>query len=134
MNKMNKKMEYALMALRFISGKSKGELTSAKEVSEQMHVSFEATARVLQALSARGLLRAEYGVGGGYVLARPLAEVSLHDLSEMLEGNTILAKCLTNDEVCETLTTCNITSPISNLNKKIQEFYKSVSLEEVLHV
>ena len=134
MNKMNKKMEYALMALRFITERPHGFLTSAKEVSEQMHISFEATARVLQALSARGLLKAEYGVGGGYTLARPLATVSLHDLSEMLEGNTILTKCLTKDEVCETQATCNITSPISNLNKKIQEFYKSVSIEEVLHV
>lgn len=134
MNKMNKKMEYALMALRLIADRSPNSLTSAKEVSDQLHISFEATARVLQALSARGLLKAEYGVGGGYSLARPLASVSLHDLSEMLEGNTILAKCLASDEPCETLPTCNITSPITNLNKKIQEFYKSVSLEEVLHV
>lgn len=134
MNKMNKKMEYALMALRFISQKPSGVLTSAKEVADQMHVSFEATARVLQALSSRGLLKAEYGVGGGYSLAKPLAAVSLHDLSEMLEGNTNLAKCLSSEEACETLSTCNITNPIANLNKKIQEFYKSVNLEEVLHV
>lgn len=134
MNKMNKKMEYALMALRLITQRPSSSLTTAKEVSDQMHISFEGTARVLQALSARGLLKAEYGVGGGYTLARPLSAVSLHDLSEMLEGNTILTKCLTNDEVCETHSTCNITNPIANLNKKIQEFYKSVSLEEVLHV
>lgn len=134
MNKMNKKMEYALMALRLMTQRPPTALTTAKEVSDQMHISFESAARVLQALSARGLLKAEYGVGGGYSLARPLASVSLHDLSEMLEGNTVLTKCLTNDEVCETSLTCNITSPITALNKKIQEFYKSVSLEEVLHV
>lgn len=134
MNKMNKKMEYALMALRLITQRPEGDLTTAKEVSDKMHVSFETTARVLQALSARGLLKAEYGVGGGYSLARSLASVSLHDLSEMLEGNTLLTKCLGTDEICETHPTCNITIPITNLNKKIQEFYKSVSLEEVLHV
>ena len=134
MNKMNKKMEYALMALRLIAERTEGSLTSAKEVAEQMHISFEVTARVLQALSARGLLKAEYGVGGGYTLARPLSSVSLYELSEMLEGNTILTKCLTQDDVCETQPTCNILKPITNLNKKIQEFYKSVNLDEVLHV
>ncbi|AGH96533.1 RrF2 family transcriptional regulator [Pseudobdellovibrio exovorus] len=134
MNKMNKKMEYALMSLRIITQKSAGELTTAKEVAEQMHISFETTARVLQALSSRGLLKAEYGVGGGYILARSLSEVSLHDLSEMLEGHTTLTKCLSSDEACEIQSTCNIMSPINNLNKKIQEFYKSVSLDEVLHV
>lgn len=134
MNKINKKMEYALMALRLISQRGEGELTSAKEVADRMQISFEATARVLQALSARGLLKAEYGMAGGYSLARPLSEVSLHDLAEMLEGHTLLAKCLGAEEACETQPTCNITNPISNLNKKIQNFYKSVSLEEVLHV
>jgi Rrf2 family protein len=122
------------MAIQLMLRKSEGELTSAKEVAEQMHISFEATARVLQALSARGLLRAEYGVGGGYALARPLQEVSLHDLSEMLEGHTVITKCLVNEEPCEVSSTCNITAPIFRLNKKIQDFYKSVSLHEVLHV
>lgn len=127
-------MEYALMALRLICSKSEGELTSAKEVAEQMHIPFEVTARVLQALSSRGLLKAEYGVSGGYSLARSLKEISVHDLNEMLEGHVVLTKCLSNDEACEISGTCNITSPISNLNSKVTEFYKSISLQEVLHV
>jgi len=134
MNKMNRKMEYALMSLKHIAGKSEGSLTSAKEISDQMHIPFEVTAKVLQALASRGLLKAEYGAGGGYSLAKPLAEVSVHNLSEMLEGHVALTKCLGHDEPCEMSSTCNITSPISNLNKKVQEFYKSVSLSEVLHV
>ena len=134
MNKMNKKMEYALMALRLISSQPAGQLTSAKEISDQMHIPFEVTARVLQALSSRGLLKAEYGMGGGYGLSRPLDQVSVHDLSEMLEGHTILTKCLGNEEPCEISSTCNIAAPISKLNKKVQDFYKSLSLDEVLDV
>lgn len=134
MNKMNKKMEYALMALKHISLKADAHLTSAKEIADQMHIPFEVTAKVLQALASRGLLKAEYGAGGGYSLARPLSEVSIHQLSEMLEGHVTLTKCLGHEEPCELSSTCNITSPISNLNKKVQEFYKSVSLSEVLHV
>jgi Rrf2 family protein len=134
MNKMNKKMEYALMALKVMAEKPVGTITSAKEVSDRIHISFEATARVLQALSSRGLLKAEYGVGGGYLLAKSLTEVSVHDLSEMLEGHTMLTKCLGQDEPCEVSGTCNIINPITQLNKKVQNFYKSVTLEEVLHV
>ena len=134
MNKMNKKMEYALMALKHISLKNSNELTSAKEVSDQMNIPFEVTARVLQALSSRGLLKAEYGANGGYFLARSLEDVSIHDLSEMLEGHLALTKCLGQDDLCEISGTCNIASPILNLNKKVQEFYRSVSLSEVLHV
>ncbi len=134
MNKMNKKMEYALMALRHITQKPEGAVTSAKEISDLMHIPFEVTARVLQALSSRGLLKAEYGANGGYLLGRSLDGVSVHDLSEMLEGHLALTKCLSNDEICEISSTCNISDPISNLNKKVQEFYRSVPLSEVLHV
>ena len=134
MNKMSKKMEYALMALRLICAKPEGTLTSAKEVADQMHIPFEVTARVLQALSSRGLLKAEYGVSGGYSLARSLTDISVHDLNEMLEGHAVLTKCLGPDESCEVSETCNITAPISTLNSKVQEFYKSISLHEVLHV
>lgn len=122
------------MALRLIALKPEEQLTSAKEVAEKLHISFETTARVLQALSARGLLKAEYGMGGGYALARPLSDVSLHDLNEMLEGHTLLTKCLEEGEFCETSPTCNIVTPITRLNKKIQDFYKSVSLQDVLYV
>ena len=134
MNKMSKKMEYALMALRVICNKPEGVLTSAKEVSDQMHIPFDVTARVLQALSSRGLLKAEYGVSGGYALSRALTEISVHELNEMLEGHVVLTKCLGQDEPCEISGTCNITAPISALNNKVKEFYKSVSLHEVLHV
>ena len=134
MNKMNRKMEYALMALRHISQKSSTQLTSAKEIADLMHIPFEVTARVLQALSSRGLLKAEYGASGGYTLARSLSDVSVHDLSEMLEGHLALTKCLSSEDTCDIASTCNITDPIANLNKKVQEFYRSVPLSEVLHV
>lgn len=122
------------MALRFISSRPEGELTSAKEVAEKMNISFEVTARVLQQLSAGNLLQAEYGMSGGYRLVKPLDQVSVHDLNEMLEGSRAITKCLVKNESCEISKTCNIVSPISNLNQKIQNFYRSVTLAEVLHV
>lgn len=134
MNKLNKKMEYALMGLRLIASKPIGQLTSAKEVADQMHISFEATARVLQQLSASGLLQAEYGVTGGYKIVKPLDQVSVHELNEMLEGAQAITRCLAKNEPCEISRTCNIVSPISNLNQKVQDFYKSLTLAEVLHV
>lgn len=127
-------MEYALMALRLISQQPTGALVTAKEIADQVHIPFEVVARVLQALSSRGLLRAEYGAGGGYQLSRPLHEVSIYDLNEMLEGHLTLAKCLALNEPCEIARTCNIVTPIINLNNKVKDFYKSVSLQEVLYV
>lgn len=136
MNKINRKLEYALMALKYMSQKIPGELTSAKEVSESFHTPFDATARVMQQMAQKGgILLAEYGVNGGYQIKKDLSKVSLHELNEIIEGPSALVKCLhklKKDEACDIQDTCNIVSPISNLNHKLIEFYKGVSLKELL--
>jgi Rrf2 family protein len=133
MNKINRKLEYALMALKYMSQKIPGELTSAKEVSEAFHTPFDATARVMQQMAQKGgILRAEYGANGGYQITKDLAKVSIHDLVEVIEGPTALVKCLHKEAPCEIQGTCNIVSPITNLNHKLTDFYKSVSLKDLL--
>lgn len=134
MNKINRKLEYALMALKYMSRKIPGELTTAKEVSDSFHTPFDATARVMQQMAAQkgGILRAEYGVNGGYQITKDLAKVSIHDLVEIIEGPTALVKCLHKESPCEIQGTCNIVSPVTQLNHRLTEFYKSLSLKELL--
>lgn len=132
MNRLNRKLEYALIALKHMSSKIPGELTSAKEVSETYSAPFDATARVMQVMANRGLLKSEQGVAGGYQITKDLAKVNLLELAEMIEGPTAIAKCFHKESPCEIQESCNIVSPISNLNSKLNEFYKSVSLKELL--
>ncbi len=134
MNKINRKLEYALMALKHMSQKIPGELTSAKEVSESFHTPFDATARVMQQMAQKenGLLRAEYGASGGYQICKDLARVSILDLIEMIEGPTALVKCVNAEHTCEIKGTCNIASPLQTLNDRLNDFYQGLSLKELL--
>lgn len=132
MNKINRKLEYALMAIKYMSQKIPGELTTAKEVSDNFKTPFDATARVMQAMAQKNLLRAEYGANGGYQINRDLAKISVHQLIEMIEGPTALVKCLHGEDSCEIIGTCNIVSPVTQLNRKLTEFYQNLSLKELL--
>ncbi len=132
MNKMNRKLEYSLMALKHMSLKRPGELTSAKEVSESYAAPFDATARVLQMMAQKGILRSEQGAQGGYQITRDLGKVSLQDLIETIQGPTRIAKCIGKDEPCEMQSSCNIVSPMLTLNQKLNEFYQNVSLKDLL--
>lgn len=134
MNKINRKLEYALMALKYMSQKIPGELTSAKEVSDSFHTPFDATARVMQQMAQKenGLLRAEYGASGGYQINKDLARVSVLDLIEMIEGPTALVKCVQGHKSCDIQGTCNISSPLQQLNDRLNGFYESLSLKELL--
>lgn len=120
------------MALKHMSSKAPGELTSAKEVSDSYKAPFDATARVMQIMAQNGLLRSEFGALGGYQITKDLSRVTLNDLMNVIQGPTKIAKCLHKSEPCEIQSSCNIISPINQLNQKLTDFYKSVTVKEVL--
>lgn len=135
MYRINRKIEYALMALKQMSQKTPGELTTAKEVCDQLRVPFDATARVMQIMASKGLLRSEHGAFGGYQITKDLSKVSLFDLVEMIEGKQALVKCIHREEAdpCEIQNTCNIGLPLASLNQKMNDFYRSINLRELLN-
>ena len=134
MNKLNRKLEYSLIALKHMSQKNPGELTTAKEVSESYQAPFDATAKVMQMMAGHGLLKSEQGASGGYQITQDLAKINLHELIEVIQGRTQIAKCLQHGEdgSCDIQKSCNIISPVLALNQRLTEFYKSVSLHELL--
>lgn len=133
MNRLNRKVEYALISLKYLARKRPGELTSAKEISDAMNLPFDATARVLHTMARRRILHVEQGVQGGYTILRDLNKVSFHELVEMIEGRLEVARCLHGSD-CELLGTCNIQSPMSILNRKLTQFYQSLALAEILRL
>ena len=132
MYKINRKLEYSLMALRHMSGKVPGELTTAKEVAETYSIPFDATARALQNMAQNGLLRVEHGAAGGYQITKDLSRVTLHELMNIIEGPGVISKCLEKNEVCDIQDVCNIKSPINYLNTKLADFYRGVVLRDLL--
>jgi Rrf2 family nitric oxide-sensitive transcriptional repressor len=134
MNKINRKLEYALIGLKHMRSKQPGELTTAKEISSLYGAPFDATSRVMQILAQHGVLRSEQGAHGGYQLMKDLSRVSLHDMMEMIMGPVGIAKCMHEAEAatCEMHSACNIVSPIQNLNRRLIEFYRGLSVSEVL--
>ena len=132
MIKLNRKIEYALMALKYMSQKFSGQLTSVKEVCEQTGCPFDATARVMQLMAQKGLLKSEQGIRGGYMIVQDLTKVSFYDLVEMILGSLGIAKCIHGVESCDLVDRCNIQSPVKIINERLLDFYTSLSLQEIL--
>ncbi len=120
------------MALKHMSQKRPGELTTAKEVSEAYHTPFDATARVMQMMAQNGLLKSEQGVNGGYQITKDLSKVTFEELMAMIQGPTQIAKCLNKQEVCDIQDSCNIITPIHALNQRLSEFYQNLKVGELI--
>ena len=132
MNRRNRQLEYGLMALKLLALKKAGEKSTAKEIAEKTGSPFDPMARVLQQMKQKGLVHGEQGVQGGYLLLKDLSKVSFHDFSESLLGPMAVARCLHSKSDCELHGSCNIISPMNNFNRKLEDFYKSLTLKDVL--
>lgn len=134
-NKIHRKVEYALIALRHMKVKQPGQLTTVKEICRSYGCSFDATSRVLQVMVQKELLKSEQGAQGGYLIQKDLAKVSLLDLIEIVIGPISVVKCLDVEKGgCDIQENCNVIAPLAFLNDKIVDFYRSINIDEMLNV
>ncbi len=133
MFKINRKLEYALISLRHMSAKAPGQLTSAKEICDIYHSPFDPTSRVLQVLAQHEIVRAEQGAYGGYQILKDLSKITLYDLTEIIEGPLQIVNCFHgNYSHCDITSSCNVISPMLNLNERIAAFFKTINVKELI--
>ncbi len=66
---------------------------STSELAEDLGLSRNHLAKIMQHLSRAGLIDTRRGGGGGAVLARPAAEIRLGDIVRLLEEGQPLVEC-----------------------------------------
>lgn len=134
MTKIHRKLEYALIALKYMAAKQPGQLTSAKELTEKLDLPFDAVSRALQTMAQRGVLRSEHGAQGGYQIVRDLSRVSLYEVMEAVLGPLEIVKCVSEKSNCDLLGRCNVQSPLLELNTRLKDFYHSLTLQSLLRI
>ncbi len=133
MFKVNRKLEYALISLRHMSTKAPGQLTSAKEICGIYNTPFDPTSRVLQLMAQQGIVRAEQGAHGGYQILKDLSKVSLQDLTQIIEGPIQIVNCFHDiDSHCDITASCNVISPMLNINEKITHLFRTINLQDLI--
>jgi Rrf2 family protein len=133
MFKVNRKIEYALIALKHMSHKRRGEITSAKEICDTYRTPFDPASRVLQIMAQHGILQAEQGAKGGYQIVRDISQISMKELSDIIIGPIEIVNCFHKDySGCEIKETCHIISPMLNLNEKINKLFGEITVTDLI--
>jgi Rrf2 family nitric oxide-sensitive transcriptional repressor len=132
--KINKKVEYALMALRHMCNKDSDELTSVKEICEYCSSPFDVTSRSMQKMVIGGLLKSEKGAHGGYSVIKDLNTINILDFMEMVVEPVTLVSCAGTDHICSMAESCNVIGPMKNLNSKMRHFFRTISIKELLEI
>ena len=127
--RISRNLEYALMALSYMSERRE-DCVSAREMTQQLKCPFHPFSRMLQKLVDYKVIVSKQGIKGGYLLNKNLEDLSLYQLMTAILPPLEIADCLSGH--CDLLQHCNIKSPVRYLNRKFLDFYKALSVREIL--
>lgn len=130
MVKINRKVEYALMVLKFMNERDESDLTTAREVCDLFKTPFDTTSKVMQQMNLAGILTSHKGVKGGYHLSSDLRQLSYLGLVELIEGKASVVDC--NEGPCDLLGSCNISGPIKRFNTYLTQILSSLSVYDLI--
>ncbi len=130
MLKLTRKTEYALIALRHLRLVDVNKVVSTKDIAANYNIPRQLLAKVLQELSQSEFLEPVQGPKGGYKLKANLDNITMTQFFEVMEGPLGIMDCYF-DSNCELIDSCNIRSPINQLNQSMRTMFDNMTLNEV---
>lgn len=129
---LNKSTRYALHAALELALAGDRPVTTA-EVAARYDIPENVVAKVLQQMTRAGLVRGVRGVGGGYLLTRPTAAVSVQDVIDAFEPSPPPDSCMLREEwgaLCpgERDPACRLRSLFQEVDETVRATLESVTL------
>ena len=137
---LTRKTDYALIALTHLA-QAKDQCLSAREIAGKYNLPLPLLMNLLKHLSQQGLTKSARGPRGGYALALPPREITLHDVIAAVEGPLQLVQCVDRQEhspvqdeahPCELVECCPVRSPIHRIHDRLIQFLDSVTLADIV--
>jgi Rrf2 family protein len=135
MLKLSKKVEYALMAAKFMALQNSGRLSSAREIAESYQIPHPLVAKVLQSLVRSNLAVSVKGVNGGFSLSKKPEQISLLDIIAAVDTKFRIVDCMQpNGSIadCSNFDCCKIKDPLAEIQRKIDKVFIETSLTQIL--
>jgi Rrf2 family protein len=133
MLKLSKKVEYGLIAVRYIATMN-NQISTVKEISERYAIPNDVLAKVMQKLTRGKIISSYQGAMGGYTLARRAEEISVMDIISVIEGTQVsIAQCFTDEPMsCSIFGSCTIKNPLGKIQHNLENVFTSMKVSEIV--
>ena len=130
--KMSTRGRYGLrVILELALREGKGPVLMS-DIAEAQHISRKYMHSLLSRLKAAGLVRAVRGMGGGYLMNRAAADITLFEILETLEGSLYPIECTLNPKVCPRTETCATRDVSFEISHCIEKLLTGISLQDLV--
>lgn len=127
---LGRRADYALRAAldlaRHVDGRRK-----SREIGDEMGVPMTYLPQIMAELVRSGLVDSVAGPHGGYVLARPAADISLLEVIEAVEGDPASTECVLRGGPCRWDGICAMHVPWSRAQQAMLDQLGATSLADV---
>lgn len=129
---LTRKSEYALLSL--ISIAKNKEPKNVDVLSKELDISKSFLAKIMQNLAKDELVISHRGVNGGFVLKKPLDEITILEIVEAAEERVpMVFECAPSLQSCPNnkAKSCIIWPLLNNLQFKVNDFLSKLTLKDI---
>lgn len=123
--------QYALRIMSNIALTRGAHPVRAKEISSQIQCPQHYVSKVLRKLVTAGLLKAERGHGGGFILARPAEKIMFCQVLEAVQGPLKAKQCIFGWRKCSNTTPCILHHRWNAVSDTFDEWSRTTSLADI---
>lgn len=133
--KMSTKGRYGLRALVDLAQYSEIEPVSITSISARQGISERYLEQLMSKLKKAEIIQSIRGAGGGYILAKPMGEISVGDVLRALEGSLEPVECsgIQSESGCTSSSGCVSKLVWQKINDSINDAVDGIMLEELVN-
>ena len=130
--KLSSRARYGMRAILELALEYGKPPMQIKTIAEREDISNKYLEQLIAMLKAAGLVRSLRGPRGGYMLAKPPAEIKLKDIFVTLEGPMVPAECLEHPEFCPRCMDCATREIWAELQESVNGVLESQTLADLV--
>lgn len=131
--KVSTKGRYALRMLLDLAEHSNDGFIALKDIAQRQGISKKYLEQIVPILNKSDVLKTNRGFQGGYMLAKSPDKYTIGTILRLTEGSLSPVACLDQDPIeCERSSECPTLPIWQGLNKVINDYLDSITLQDVL--
>ena len=125
--------EYAVLGLMCLARRPVGAVVMIDEVSREEHIPKSFAAKIFQSLGKAKLVKSSRGTGGGFILMKKPAEITVLEVIEAIEGKIAFQRCLSEEEPkCEHFGGCALCGLFEEAQDRVKEVFSRTTLADLM--
>lgn len=128
---LSKSCIYGLRATLFLASRKDNDYIPIRKMSDKLEISFHFLTKILQQLTAEGLLQSFKGPNGGVKLTKPGNQIPIMDIVLAIDGPQLLTECALGLPGCGVSKPCPLHDKWAETRDSIKNMLENTTLTDL---